>query len=134
MHLKHLLLALAFLTLIGCLPVSTRFVSGLTPEERAAAANLPVYEKTLAAGSYEAIGEVRGLSCQTSAKDAYRASRDNAVTELRRATVRAGGTAVMEVSCTRLERGHSRTNCFRAFECRGMAVRLEGDATMTTGR
>lgn len=126
MRLKHLLFVLTVPTIVGCLPVSTRFVPMMTAEERAAATQLPVYENTLASGTYEAIGEVRGLSCQMNAKDAYRASNDGAVTELQRATVRAGGTAVMNVSCTRLERGQNQTNCFRAFECRGTAVRLDG--------
>lgn len=129
MHLKNLAFFLAVPMILGCDSVSTRFVPliQLTSEQRAAAARLPVHEGTLPAGTYEALGEVRGLSCQMNAKDAYVASRENAVSELQRATVRDGGTAVMDVSCARLQRGQNRLNCFSAFECRGMAVRLVGD-------
>ena len=127
MHLRNLLPFLILPPLLGCLPISTRFVPlpALTAEQRAAAARLPVYEEMLPPGTYESLDEVRGLSCQVNAKDAYRASRDGAVTELQRATVREGGTAVMGVRCTPLQRGQSGTNCFRAFECRGIAVRLD---------
>lgn len=126
MRLPKLLLVLTIPTILGCLPVSTRFVTGLSPEERAAAARIPVYEDELAAGAYEALDEVRGMSCQVNPKDAHRASRDNAVAELQRATVRAGGNAVMGVRCMALDRGQSRTNCFRAYECLGTAVREGG--------
>jgi hypothetical protein len=81
-----------------------------------------VHEGTLNEGTYSRIGEVRGLSCQTRSKSAYRASKEDALSELRRATVREGGTAVMKVRCVELEWGQSQSNCFEAFECRGMAV------------
>lgn len=122
---KLLLLVVAALTLPACLQVSTRFVPLTTAEERAAAAKLPVHEERLAPGTYEALGDVRGLSCQMRSKDAYQASSEGALAELKRATVRQGGTAVMGVRCAPLVRGQNRTNCFRAFECTGTAVVLD---------
>ncbi len=120
--LRHALTLLTVLIFAGCGGVSTRFVTGLTPEQRAAAEELPVYEDSLAEGTYIDLGEVRGLSCQVTADSQFRATEDNALTELKRATVKAGGDAVMAVRCNRLARGQNRSNCFSAVECVGIAV------------
>jgi uncharacterized protein YlxW (UPF0749 family) len=111
--------------LFGCGSVSTRFVTGLSAEERALAARLPVYQDRLAKGSYELVGPVRGLSCQINQADSFRASEDGAMEELRRASLSAGGDAVMGVRCETLGRGQGGRSCFRSVECRGDAVRLE---------
>lgn len=119
---RHALTLLTVLALVGCGGVSTRFVTGLTAEQRAAADVLPVYEDSLAEGAYTDLGEVRGLSCQVTADSQFRATEDNALTELKRATVKAGGDAVMAVRCSRLARGQNRSNCFNAIECVGIAI------------
>ncbi len=109
----------------GCdsLPsVSTRFVGGLSSEERARAAQIPVHREKLAEGSYQVVGPVLGLSCEIAHDDTYRISEDNAIEELQRSTFKAGGNAVMEVSCTHFGRAQGTRNCFRSIECRGTAI------------
>ena len=113
----------------GCdsLPgISTRFVGGLSSEERARAAQIPVHREKLPEGSYEVVGPVLGLSCEIAHDDTYRVSEDNALEELRRATFKAGGNAVMEVSCTHFGRGEGARNCFRSIDCSGTAVQTSG--------
>ena len=103
--------------------MSTRFVGGLSSEERARAAQLPVYREKLAEGAYRVVGPVSGLSCEVAHDDTYRVSEDNAIEELQRATFKAGGNAVMEVNCAHFGRGQGTRNCFRSIECRGTAIR-----------
>lgn len=109
-------------SLAGCFSVTTRNVTMLSAEQRAQAARLPVHAATLPPGTYDSVGAVRGLSCQVNVADGNRASEKQAMEELRRASVRAGGDAVMNVVCDAYERGQGRHNCFRAVECRGEAV------------
>ena len=124
--LRHWLPAVLLVpALYGCLTISTRYVTGLTPEERALAARLPVSEQRPADGSYEAVARVRGLSCQINQADAYRVSEENALEELKRATFRDGGNAVVGVRCETYSRGEGPFNCFRSILCTGEAVRLE---------
>ena len=122
---RHGLTLLAVSTLVGCGGVSTRFVTGLTSEQRAAAEVLPVYEDSPTEGTYTGLGEVRGLSCQVTAESQFRPTKDNAMTELKRATVKEGGDGVMAVRCNRLVRGQNQSNCFSAFECTGIAIRRD---------
>lgn len=117
------LLAIVSILSVGCSAVSTRFVTGLSAEERAQAAQLPVHRERLSEGTYEIVGPVKGLSCQITFDDSYRISEDNALEELKRAAFRAGGDAVMDVRCTHLGRGEGRRRCFRSIECEGTAVR-----------
>ncbi len=109
-------------SLIGCDSLPTRFVTGLTAEERALAARLPVYRERLSEGSYQRVGPVKGYSCQITFDDGYQVSEDNAIEELQRATVKAGANAVMEVSCEHLGRRRGTHGCFRSIVCRGVAV------------
>jgi hypothetical protein len=124
---KWFLLTLAGVFLFGCNSVSTRFVTGLSAEERALAAKLPVYHEKLPQGSYELVGPVIGFSCRTAADDRYRPSEENAMEELKRATVKAGGNAVMEPRCEFFMQGQGTMNCFRSFECRGNAIQLTNE-------
>jgi hypothetical protein len=119
---QWILLALSGALLIGCGSVSTRFVSGLSAEDRALAAELPVYRERLPEESYKLVGPVNGLSCQLTHDDQYRVSEENAIEELRRATFKAGANAVMGVRCDVLEQGQGTRSCFRSIECRGSAV------------
>ena len=116
------LLSLMVVLLSGCLSVSTRFASGLTPEQRAAAAAIPVYGALPTEVRYRSVGEVTGLSCQTRSKASYVASEADAMSELRHAAVRDGGNALTNVSCIGLDRGQQGSSCFRAFQCRGLAI------------
>ena len=106
----------------GCSPPTTRFVTGLSAEERAHADTLPVYREGLPNEPHERIGPVEGLSCQITRDDDYEASEANALKEIRRATVRVGGTAVGEVVCEPLDRSQSSRRCFRSVVCRGTAL------------
>lgn len=117
-----LLPVVAVMAAIGCDVLPTRFVSGLSADERSMAAQIPVYHKRLPEGFYRPVGEVQGLSCQISSSDTYRASADNAIEELQRATFRAGGNAVMDVSCDHFGQRQGNQNCFRSIVCRGMAI------------
>jgi len=112
------------LALAACMSISTRFVTGLSAEERALAAQLPVYDERLTDGTYGMLEPVSGLSCQVNQADNFRASEDGAIEELKRAAFRVGADAVIDVRCTRYERGQGRHSCFRAIECVGEAVRL----------
>lgn len=114
----------------GCGSVSTRFVSGLSAEQRAMAAKLPIYREELPQASYEEVGPVEGFSCQITRDDSYEVSEANALKELQRATVKAGGDAVMTVSCEQLNRGRSSRRCFRSVVCRGIAIKT-GPARIT---
>ncbi len=114
--------------LSGCdsLPsVSTRFVTGLSSEQRAQAAEIPVYREKLVEDSYKVVGPVLGLSCEVAHDDSYRVSEENAIEELQRATFKAGGNAVMEVGCLHFGRAQGGRNCFRSIECRGIAIRAD---------
>lgn len=122
---QRILLLLLVTCLSGCLPVTTRHVTVLSAEQRAQAARLPVHMDALPPGTFESAGEVRGLSCQVNQADSNRVSEAQAMEELRRASVRAGGDAVMSVACGEYGRGQGRHNCFRAVECRGEAVRTK---------
>ena len=108
--------------LAGCDELPTRFVSGLSAEERAQAAKVSVYREKLPEGSYQIVGPVKGLSCQITIDDAYRVTEHNAIEELQRATFRAGANAVMEVACVNEDRNQSKRRCFRSIVCRGVAV------------
>ena len=111
------------LLLAGCDSIPTRFVTGLSAEERALAAQLPVYRDRLPEGGYQFLGPVSGLSCETGPGEGYRASEENALEELKRAAFRVGGNAVMEARCEFFPRARGSHNCLRAFECSGNAVR-----------
>lgn len=110
--------------LLGCNSVSTRFVTGLSAEERALASELPVYREKLPEDSYQLVGPVIGFSCRTAPDDRYRVSEQNAMEELQRATVKAGGNAVMEVRCDFFMQGQGTLRCFRSYECSGSAVEI----------
>ena len=97
---------------------------GLSAEERALAAKLPVYKEKLSEGSYELVGPVIGFSCRTAVDDRHRPSEENAMEELKRATVKAGGNAVMEGRCEFFLQDQGTMRCFRSFECRGTAVEI----------
>ena len=120
------LLAIVSVVLAGCdflpLRVPVRGVTGLSAEERALAAKLPVHRERLPEGSYQRIGPVNGYSCQITFDEGSRVSEDHAIRELQRATLKAGANAVMEVSCDRLGRGQGTYRCFRSIVCRGIAV------------
>ncbi len=118
-----MLLAVIGTGLTGCDELPTRFVSGLSAEERALAAQFPVYHERLPEGAYQLVGPVEGLSCQITIDDRYRVTEDNAIEELQRSTFRAGGNAVMEVSCANEDRRQSQRRCFRSILCRGIAVK-----------
>jgi len=111
------------MALSGCDSLPTRFVSGLSADERAEAARIPVYRKKLAEGSYRLVGPVKGLSCQISHDDHYQVSEGNAIEELQRATFKAGANAVMEVACDEFGWRQGTRSCFRSVECRGTAVK-----------
>ena len=105
--------------------MSTRFVTGLSGEQRAKAEALPVHYEALPEGSYELKGPASGLSCQIDQGDPYRVSEASAMLELKRATIRAGGNTVMGVTCETFGRGGGPRFCFQSIECRGDAVRVE---------
>ncbi len=111
--------------LVACDSMSTRFVSGLSAEERARAAQLPIYRDELPEGFYQTVGPVKGLSCQITIDDAYRVSEENAIEELQRAAFRTGANAVMAVSCGRVDRKRSARRCIRSIECHGIAVQTD---------
>ncbi len=106
----------------GCDSVPTRFVSSLSAEERALAAQLPLHEGTLAQESYRVIGPAEGISCQITLDDGYQVSESNAREELQRASFQMGANAVIEVSCDNMDRGQDARSCFRSVVCRGIAV------------
>jgi hypothetical protein len=120
----RMLLAVIVAVLAGCNSVSTRFVTGLSAEERARADELLVYREGEPPGRYQRIGPVEGFSCQITRDDSYQVSEDNALKELRRATVKAGGDAVAEVTCQPLDRRQSTPGCFRSVVCQGTAVKV----------
>jgi len=123
---RWVLLAVVGAALIGgCKELPTRFVSGLSAEERTLAARLPVHREALPRGSYLIVGRVEGLSCQITHDDPYRVSEDNATEELKRATFRAGADAVMEVTCEHFGRRQDPRRCVRSVVCRGIAVHLK---------
>lgn len=123
--IERLLLVLLCASLLGCIPpTSTRFVTGLSPEDRALAAKLPVDSERLPEGSYTLVGPVSGLSCRVDQADVYRVSEENAREELKRATFSVGADAVMGVQCQTYDRGEGPRRCFSSIECRGDAVRL----------
>ena len=124
-RVQRILMLLLVVYLCGCLSVTTRHVTVLSAEQRAQAARLPVYMDALPPGTFESAGEVSGLSCQVNQADGNRVSEAQAMEELRRASVRAGGDAVMSVVCGEYLRGQGRHNCVRAVECRGEAVRTK---------
>ncbi len=115
--------------LAGCDKMSTRFVSGLSAEERAQAAELPVYRGQPPEGTYRTIGPVEGLSCRITHDDVYQVSEENAIEELQRAAFRVGANAVTNVDCAREDRSQSARRCFRSINCRGVAVRRTGEAS-----
>ncbi len=121
-NLAHLGLPVT-LILVGCDALPTRFVTGLSAEERARAAQTPVHRERLAEGTYTVVGPVQGHSCQIAHDDPYRVSEDHAIEELQRATFKAGGTAVMEVACEQFGWRQGTRSCFSSIECRGTAVR-----------
>lgn len=106
---------------------STRFVHGLSAEERARAATIPLYSSASGTASHETLGPVEGLSCQITFDEGYSVSEENARQELRRAAFRAGGDAVIEVACEAFGRHQGPRACFRSVLCTGVAVRLPPD-------
>jgi hypothetical protein len=119
------ILVLACILVLGCESMSARFVTGVSGEQRAMAAALPVHYDALPEGSYELVGPANGLSCQIDQGDPYRVSEQSALLELKRATIRAGGNSVMAVNCEKFESGAGPRFCFQSIECRGDAVRVE---------
>jgi len=117
-------LALSVVAIVGCGVLPTRFVTGLSADERSAAAQIPIYRNKLLEGAYRSVSPVTGLSCQVSPNEHYRASEGNALEELQRATFKAGGNAVIGVSCDHFGQRQGSHNCFRSIVCRGTAVEL----------
>ena len=118
----RVLLVTLVLVSVGCDGLPTRFVTGLSADERARAAQIPVYREKLAEGTFEVVGPVQGLACQIAHDDSYRVSKNDAIEELQRATFKAGANAVMEVTCEKFGWRQGTRSCFRSIECRGTAV------------
>ena len=123
-ELRTRLLALvpaATLVLSACGGASP-YVRGVTPQEKAQARGVPVLRETLPDGTYRLIKHVQGVSCRVNAIDNDRVSEEEAIEELRYATLRAGATAVMEVRCERPSLTESQYACAESVVCKGVAV------------
>lgn len=120
-----LVLLILCTSLLGCIPTtSTRFVTGLSPQDRVQAAKIPVYSDTRPEESYTLVAPVSGLSCRVDQDDVYRVSEESAREELKRAAFSVGADAVTGVQCQTYGRGEGPRRCFDSIECRGEAVRL----------
>jgi len=119
-----LLLLVLCTSLLGCISTSTRFVTGLSPQDRLLAAKLPVHDEVLPEGSYTLVGPVSGLSCRVDQADVYQVSEENAREELKRTTFSVGADAVMGVQCQTYGRGEGPRRCLESIECHGDAVKL----------
>jgi hypothetical protein len=108
--------------LVGCSGSGSpfRYVSGLTAEQRAMAAQLPVLREAPPEGTYTVLRPVSGLSCRLNAEDTTRVSEADAIEELQRAAVLEGGNAVVEVACRK--EGWPQVTCAEAIRCEGIAV------------
>ena len=102
-----------------------RFVGGLSAEEKRQAEQIPVSSSSLPDDGYQVLGPVEGQSCQATYDDIYTASEADAVQELKRATLKKGGDAVMESSCQAYGANEAGDGCFRSYVCRGIAVRKQ---------
>ena len=123
--LGRLALLILCTSLLGCITTtSTRFVTGLSPQDRVLASKLPIYDDRLPEGGYTEVAPVTGLSCRIDQADVYRVSEENAREELKRATFSVGGDAVMGVECQTYGRGEGPRRCLESIECRGEAVKL----------
>ena len=114
-------LAATVLAAGGCGGAGT-YVRGLTPQQKAQARTLPVYPEALADGTYRFVERVQGISCRANAIDDDRVTEEEAIEELQYASLKAGGTAVMEVRCARQDFRESEYACAESIVCRGVAV------------
>ena len=120
-----LLAAGAMALVAGC--VERLDVTQLTPEHRAAAADVYFYENLLLpSGAYQTIGAVEGTSCQaTRFEDGPSASE--AMNKLRVKTAQMGGNGVIQFLCS--NRGASFVPaCVRSITCAGTAIKFATDA------
>ena len=109
----------AFVTACGG---ASTYVRGLSGQQKSQARVLPVYEHTLADGGYRVVQRVEGISCRVNAIDNDPVSEEEATEELQYAAFKAGGTAVMEVTCDRPGFARSEYACAESIVCSGVAV------------
>jgi uncharacterized protein YbjQ (UPF0145 family) len=114
-------LSATVLVAAGCGGAGT-YVRGLSPQQKVQARALPVYRETLTEGTYRFVQRVEGISCRVNVIDDYRVSEDEAVEELQYASLKAGGTAVMEVRCEHQDFRRSEYACAESVVCSGVAV------------
>lgn len=122
LHPVKLTLSLTIIAaLAGCGGTGT-YVRGLSPQQKTQARSLPIFEGTLIDGTYRFIKRVEGLSCRVNAIDNYRVTEAEALDEMRYAAFKAGGTAIMEVSCRRESFRETKYACYESILCEGVAV------------
>jgi hypothetical protein len=118
---KLCLTALAAVALSACSGSSPlRFETGLTAEQRAVAARIPVREDAFPEDAFGQAKPVEGLSCRITAADDYKVSREDAIEELQRAAFKAAASAVFEVKCERMRFPEAPSGCAEAILCRGL--------------
>jgi hypothetical protein len=113
--------AAATLVLSACGGASP-YVRGMTSQQKAQARSVPVHRETLPDGTYRLVEHVQGVSCRVNAIDNDRVSEEEAIEELRYATLKAGATAVMEVRCDRPDFTESQYACAESVVCKGVAI------------
>jgi S1-C subfamily serine protease len=105
----------------GC--VESLYVEDMPPDQRAAAADVRLYENLgVPKSAYKTLGSVEGTSCQTTLYDA-RATLAEALTKLRLKTAQLGGNGVIQYLCS--SRGPSFVPaCSSSFTCAGTAIKF----------
>lgn len=107
---------------VGACGGSSTYVRGLSSQQKSQARALPVYKHTLADGSYRVVRQAEGISCRVNAIDNDPVTEEEAIEELQYAAYKAGGTAVMEVTCGRPGFVRSEYACAESIVCSGVAV------------
>jgi S1-C subfamily serine protease len=116
----------------GC---TERFrVEDLTPEQRAAVADVRFYETlNLPQNAYTKLGTVEAVSCSNSGWEP-RPSNAEALNKLRFKTAQMGGDGVTQLLCS-ASTANFQANCWRAITCAGTAIKIakRGDGKINAG-
>ena len=111
------LLVLSTFILAAC---QTRYISGLSAQEKKQAVQISILDTQTPGPDYMLLQmNLRGESCRITVDDDTVISKDDAMLELKYAAFKVGADTLANVQCKKESRGSKGSSCLEAFFCRG---------------
>lgn len=124
MNKSFLIVVIASVLVVGC---NSRYVRGITADQKKVAANFPVLETSTAGTNYlEVAKELKGESCRITADDSSEISEQDALLELKYEAYKAGADTLANVHCEKTGDNASSgyaSSCLAAWVCIGDGYR-----------